>query len=332
MTVAIAIVGAGRMGRWHADAATRAGADVVAIVDEDARAAGSLAARVPARADIFSDLATCLHARRVAAVHVCAPTAAHYALTSVALESGCHVIVEKPLAASPAETEDLLATAERRGVVLAAVHQFPFQRGVRRLLRRRASLGELVRVAYRTSSAGWPSRPPAERRALLSEIAPHAASLFHRFAPGFDPAALEIELAGESLAVAGWAGTTRLEAFVSLTARPPCNELVLTGTRRSAVADLFHGYAVVEGVPATGVGKAFRPVVVGTGLAVGALANAGRLAVARELAYPGLRDLVRAFYKSVGSSGPSPVSPAELRAAAALRERVDRGLAVLQPD
>jgi hypothetical protein len=177
-----------------------------------------------------------------------------------------------------------------------------------------------VAVSYRTSSAGGRGWTRAERRDLLADILPHAASLFWSFVPGFDAAELKVEVAGEEAWVEGWSHGIRLEAFVTLRGRPPRNELEVVGTRSSAIADLFHGFSVFDRGSVSGWGKATRPLARGTRLLGTAGANGvGRL-VRRDLAYPGLRELVGDFYTSLEEGGPPPISPAEFVAATTLVE------------
>jgi predicted dehydrogenase len=293
---------------------------VVGVVDLDVAAAATLVRRTP-EARPFDDLVRCLDECAADVVHVCTPLGTHTQIARLAIERRCHVLVEKPLAPSLTETEELLAAARSAGVAVSPVHQFPFQRGVGRLLARHADLGELVRVVYRTSSAGGADRSTTARRALLAEIVPHAASLFSRFAAGFDPRALALVVGQEDLAVTGLHGGTYLEAFVTLRGRPPCNELQLTGTRASALADLFHGYAVADRGSASGRAKAVRPFIHGARQLAAATTNAVDRLAHVELAYPGLRELVRSFYLAVGVGSPPPIPEAEIVAAAVLFER-----------
>ena len=181
-------------------------------------------------------------------------------------------------------------------------------------------MGELVRIVYRTSSAGGIGRSAPERHALLAEIVPHPVSLFHRFAPGFDPLQLEVLVQAEDLRLAGRHGTTYLEAFITLRGRPPCNELQITGTRASALADLFHGYSILDRGAASGVGKLVRPFVFSGRQLVAAGANGLQRAARLELAYPGLRELIHDFYTSLGTAAAPPVSDEEIVASAALAE------------
>jgi predicted dehydrogenase len=315
-----AIVGAGLMGRWHADAVSRLGIPIVAVVDTQLGAAEILAGRIGAAVRTFEDLAACLDRFAVDVVHVCTPPSGHTPLVLFAVERGCHVLVEKPLAPTLGETEAILDSARRRGVRVNPVHQFPFQNGVRRLLARTSELGELVRIVYRTSSAGGLGRSPSERHALLAEILPHPVSLFHRFMPGFDPLQLEVLVQAEDLRVAGRHGTTYLEAFITLRGRPPCNELQITGTRASALADLFHGYSILDRGAASGAGKLVRPFAFSGRQLVAATANGVQRAARLELAYPGLRELIHDFYASLATATAPPISDEEIVASAALAE------------
>jgi len=59
---------------------------------------------------------------RCAAVIVASPTVTHHEVASRFLAAGRHVMVEKPIAASRAEADDLVRQARERGVVLGVGH------------------------------------------------------------------------------------------------------------------------------------------------------------------------------------------------------------------
>ena len=83
----------------------------------------------------------------VDAVVIATPIFTHHALATAALEAGKHVLVEKPLAPSVAQAEQLAQLAARAGRVLMVDHTFVYTAAVRKI----ASLiagGELGRVLY----------------------------------------------------------------------------------------------------------------------------------------------------------------------------------------
>ena len=78
----------------------------------------------------------------VDAVTIGAAPMAHYELTLDYLAAGKHVLVEKPMAMTPAQAHEMIEAAARRGLVLAVVHNFQFARSVARA-RRLLESGEL---------------------------------------------------------------------------------------------------------------------------------------------------------------------------------------------
>jgi predicted dehydrogenase len=119
----IAVVGVGHMGRFHAE-------KVAALAREDASVALAVVCdrhldRARAAADAHGGRATAdvrdAFAAADAAV-VAVPTAAHAELVALALESGLDVLVEKPIATTLPEAEQLVALAEARRRVLQVGH------------------------------------------------------------------------------------------------------------------------------------------------------------------------------------------------------------------
>jgi predicted dehydrogenase len=322
----ICIVGAGMMGRWHAHAAERVGAHVVAVVDVGEAAARTLAARHD-DARVFRSLGDALGAGGLDVVHVCTPVESHGQLVELALGHGCHALVEKPLGGSLAETEHVLGRARDLRLLVNPVHQFSFQPGVLALLGRPERLGELVRVTYRTCSAGGAGRSPDERRRILFEILPHAASLLHRIFGGRlgDSELGVARFSSDDLDLVGRVEETLIEVSISLRGRPTRNELELLGTRATGFADLYHGYAIVERGAVSRPAKVVRPFRLGGQLLAGAGVNLAARALRREPAYPGLRELVRRFYAAAIDGAEPPIDDAEILFAARLADRVRNG-------
>lgn len=317
-----AIVGAGLMGRWHARYAARAGAVVAAIVDPQTAAAVALHERI-AGTRVFATLDACLAARAADVVHVCTGSDSHVGLAETALAAGCHVLAEKPLAMSQADATRLVGLARERGLRLCPVHQFPFQRGVARVVADPGRLGELLRAEYVVRSAGGEGLAREARRALVLEILPHPVSLFRKvLGHGVRADGWSVLASGDDeLELAGRDGGLALRIDIGLRARPTRNELVLTGSRATARVDLFHGYAVLEAGATSRTAKAVAPLRAGTRLLWAAGANLARRAVEREPAFPGLRELIRRFYASIAEGTPPPIDPDEVVEAAALIER-----------
>ncbi|HEX2687422.1 MAG TPA: Gfo/Idh/MocA family oxidoreductase [Kofleriaceae bacterium] len=93
------------------------------------------------------EAAELMHDPEIDAVVIATPIFTHHGLTRTALEAGKHVLVEKPLAPSVAEAEELAALAERTGRVLMVDHTFVYTAAVRKIADLIAG-GELGRVLY----------------------------------------------------------------------------------------------------------------------------------------------------------------------------------------
>lgn len=128
MAVRVGVAGVGRVGREHARILT----DL-----PEARLAGVHDAAEPRGRQVASELGV-RHARTLEellaecdAVVVAVPTRDHHSVALAALEADRHVLVEKPLAESLEEADDLIAVAEGRGLLLGVGHVERFNGAVR---------------------------------------------------------------------------------------------------------------------------------------------------------------------------------------------------------
>lgn len=128
ITVPVGVVGVGALGRHHArHLASQHAADLVGVYDTDQATARQVAEDTGTRA--FSTLPQLLDA--VQAVVVAVPTSAHHAVGLDCLGRGVSVLLEKPLASSLAEADELLREAARHPVTFAVGHIERFNRAVR---------------------------------------------------------------------------------------------------------------------------------------------------------------------------------------------------------
>jgi len=95
----------------------------------------------------FEDL---LEDPEVNAIVVAVPLGQHYSMARRSLEAGKHVFVEKPLATSSAECQELAALAESRGLVLMVGHTFHFSPAVNRM-KEIIESGDIGTVRYITA-------------------------------------------------------------------------------------------------------------------------------------------------------------------------------------
>jgi predicted dehydrogenase len=122
----VAVAGAGAFGKNHLRVyreleAAGSGVALVAAVEPDSARAADAAANyaIPVFATVDKLLAADLH---LDAATVAVPTVQHHAVASALLDAGLDLLVEKPLAASLAEADDLIARAERGKRILQPGH------------------------------------------------------------------------------------------------------------------------------------------------------------------------------------------------------------------
>ena len=117
--VRLAVVGVGHLGRHHARvAASLAGYRVVGVHDHHPGRAAEVAGEFGLA--MLADLEEV--AREAEAVVVATPTVSHAEVSRFFLDRGVHVLVEKPMTATRAEAEDLVARARRAERVLQVGH------------------------------------------------------------------------------------------------------------------------------------------------------------------------------------------------------------------
>lgn len=68
------------------------------------------------------------------AIVIATPVKSHYPFAKASLLAGKHTFIEKPMAASSAECEELISLAERRGLTLLVDHTFLYSAAVRKIV------------------------------------------------------------------------------------------------------------------------------------------------------------------------------------------------------
>jgi predicted dehydrogenase len=136
-----AVVGTGFIGVVHVEALRRLGVEVTGVVGSSPQRAAAkpgLPAPYPSFDDMLADA-------RVDVVHITSPNHLHFEQARAALAAGKHVVCEKPLATTSAETGELLRLAERSGLVHTVNFNIRFYPQCQEA-RARVAAGELGRI------------------------------------------------------------------------------------------------------------------------------------------------------------------------------------------
>ena len=142
--IGAAVVGTGFIGVVHVEALRRLGVQVHGVVgsSQDRATVRSRELGLPPAYESFEAM---LADPRVEVVHITSPNHLHHEHASAALRAGKHVVCEKPLAMTAAESAELLQLAEQSGRVHAVnfnLRFYPLCRHVRGLVKQ-GELGDI---------------------------------------------------------------------------------------------------------------------------------------------------------------------------------------------
>lgn len=162
--VRFGLIGFGAWGKHHADAISKtAGAKLVAIA---ARSEASVAAARDTYPDIaaYSDYRQLLARNDLDAVDIVLPSYLHHQVATDVLRTGRHLLLEKPMAITLADCDDLIRLASEQKRLLAIGHELRLSSlwgQVKRMIddgflgRPQYVLVELSRNPYRQGADGW---------------------------------------------------------------------------------------------------------------------------------------------------------------------------------
>ncbi len=121
----VAIVGAGGIAQRNATEAARSGAATIAgVFDVNTKVARQMAKSLGGR--VFESYAQVLDSPDVEAVLLSTPHHVHKSMTVEAAAAGKHVLVEKPMATTLADADEMVAACSRAGVGLTVNYSFRY--------------------------------------------------------------------------------------------------------------------------------------------------------------------------------------------------------------
>jgi UDP-N-acetylglucosamine 3-dehydrogenase len=154
----VAVIGTGQWGKNHARVYKElASTELIAICDVNLERAKAMAAQHGVKA--YSDSAEMLKDKSIEAVNVCTWSTILAQEAMKALDAGKHVLVEKPMATTPQQAEQLVRKAEENHLHLTVGFLMRFIPGLQ-LIRKsleKKEIGELVCVTAKRVSQ-WPER------------------------------------------------------------------------------------------------------------------------------------------------------------------------------
>lgn len=254
----VAVVGAGYVATHHLAALSRLDfVEVVGLCDSNTAAAEALAKRFTPRKTAQPKIAATLIDLADTApnvVYVLTPPASHAALAIQAMDMGCHVLVEKPMADSTADCEAMLAKARATGLTLGVNHSDLFDPVLMRALdaANNGDIGDVLSVDIVRNSeyppyAGGPLPGQVKQGSYpFRDLGVHGFYTIEAFLGPIAQAEVRFQSRGgdPNLGFDEWQaqaqtarGVGRL--LLSWNARPMENRLFVRGTRGTIEVDRF---------------------------------------------------------------------------------------------
>lgn len=337
-----AVIGCGAIAHEHLGyLASSPKVELAAVCDASKVTASFMRKRFRARA-WFTDAAAMLQEVRPDVVHVLTPPQTHASLVRMCLEAGAHVICEKPMTGTAAETETLLSYARQHGKVLVESRNLLFNDVTIAIdqLVQDGSIGSVREVDALLSldlTAG-PfgdlnlSGPGVQLPAgAVHDFLPHLAYLFLHFAGvrsdvdqviGFlENRSGNARVGYDHLDALIEAGKVRGRLRIASDVAPPAFRLVVRGTERSAESDFYNPFLRVEG--GANIGKRAPLEQIGSGWK---LTRAGFRnfydKVRQHGTYHGMARMLDAIYAALQVGEQPQVSEADIIATARFVDRI----------
>lgn len=170
-----AVIGAGRWGTNYLRTFAEIGIEVkwICAISEETLKKAADAAKVKAKATTKYEDA--LKDEEVDAIAIVTPGSTHYRIAKDALKAGKHVLVEKPIALSSKEAQELVDIARKEGLILMVGHLHRFNPAIRRI-RKDIEAGAFGKISY-ISSAGAGNGPVRSDMSALWDFGPHDVTI-----------------------------------------------------------------------------------------------------------------------------------------------------------
>lgn len=179
----VAVIGVGNMGRHHARVYSELeNVNLVAICDKNLATAEDLAKQHSCKA--YDDYKVMLKEEKIDAVSIVVPTFLHHRVACDVLDLGCNVFLEKPIATTLEEGEEIIKKAKSKKLKLMIGHIERFNPVVRRLkeLLDEGRLGDIISINIKRAG-GLP--PQVKNANVVLDLGIHDIDISNYLAGGF---------------------------------------------------------------------------------------------------------------------------------------------------
>lgn len=151
-----ALIGCGRISVNHIAAAQANGLEIVAVSDilpekmDEKKLKFTLGDTTVA----YTDYMIMLKKEKPELVAICTESGKHAAIALDCIDAGCHVIIEKPIALSLFDADEIIRRARKKGLKVCTSHQNRFNKSIQKI-REAVEEGRFGRMFYGTAHIRW---------------------------------------------------------------------------------------------------------------------------------------------------------------------------------
>lgn len=337
-----AVIGCGAIAYEHLPFIVGSGAAIpVALCDRSNAMAAAAAAHFEIAPALYIDAQEMLAVERPDIVHVLTPPQTHDTLVRLALAAGSHVVCEKPMTGSAAETSGLLDAAHTAERVLVESRNLLFNDPVLKLLAliRSGRLGEVreceVLLTLDFLSGPFGDRNLAGRGVALPggavhDFLPHLVYLFQALTGAATAENVMGEYSNRSrnpraefdfCDVLLRCGEVRGRLRVAADVEPSAFRVIVRGATASVETDLYNPFMRFEGAPDAGKRYPFGQMGAGMDLVRSGFANLYNK-IAQHGTMHGLPRMLTAVYAAISEGRAPPITPPEMLATARLTDQI----------
>lgn len=337
-TLRVGVVGCGVVAQGrHLPALSKiGGVKVAAVCDRDQELAKKVAGKFKV-GKVYGDFSEMVRKEGLDIVDICASAGVHAPMSIEAMNAGCHVLCEKPMAPSVKDADEMLSVAKKNNVKLSVVHSMLF---VPLLLKTRAIfnqglLGTVTGVDIKlTWAKNVPDIPNKDHwyhkmpDGFFGEIMPHAIYIIGAFLGQLEVVAAH----AKKLTSYEWIIADELRVLlegktglgtIGISCNWPQTKgfLDIYGTERNTRIDLFNWtmtqYGVRELTNVTRVAETAKQITQQVSSTTEAVFNvvSGRFTSGHDT-------LIRHYIKSIQDDTEPPVTPEEGREVVRLEEEI----------
>lgn len=156
MSLKYALIGCGRISPNHIAAAIENELEIVALCDlapenmEDKISKFNL----PQSTSQYTDYKELLEKEKPQLVAICTESGKHGQIALDCIEAGCHLIIEKPIALSLKEADEIIKKAKEKNVKVSACHQNRFNKSIQKI-REAVEKERFGRLLHGTAHIRW---------------------------------------------------------------------------------------------------------------------------------------------------------------------------------